>query len=110
MKSNRPNSRNVRPLPTPCERCGGQLTIDYCVPCYVKFLYDLSEMLERNEEETRKRLWLSRLGFALCGASRYLPRFDTTSINQAIKDAGCSASLDANATADVNRQGGNHAK
>jgi hypothetical protein len=110
MKPTNSNPRNGRPLPMLCGGCGGQLTKDYCVPCSVKLLYDLSKMLERNEEETRKRLWLSRLGFALCRASRYLPGFDTTSINQAIKDAKSPSSLDTNATTDVNRQGGNHAK
>jgi hypothetical protein len=50
-------------------------------------LYDLSLWLNRIEEEKRKQLWLSKLRFALAGASRYLPGFDTTAIEQAIKDA-----------------------
>ena len=87
MKRTKPNPRNGRPLPPPCGWCGGQLTKGYCVPCSVKLLYDLSLWLNRIEEEKRKQLWLSKLRFALAGASRYLPGFDTTAIEQAIKDA-----------------------
>ncbi len=87
MKPSNSNPRNGRPSPTLCGVCGGQLTKDYCVPCHVKFLYDVSKWLDRIEEDKRKRFWLSRLGFALAGASRYLPGFDTNPIQQAIQDA-----------------------
>jgi hypothetical protein len=50
-------------------------------------LYELSQWLTRTEEEKRKQFWLTRLRFALGGASRYLPEFDTTAIEQAIRDA-----------------------
>lgn len=85
MKPNKPTPRNGRPLPPPCGWCGSQLTKGYCVPCSVKGLYYVSQLLERNREQERKRLWLFKLRFALCGASRYLPGFDTTPIEQAIK-------------------------
>jgi hypothetical protein len=100
----------MKPLPQPCGWCGRQLTKGYCAPCSVKLLFELSLRLEHIEEENRKQLWLSKLRYALRGAGLYLPGFDMTAINQAIKDAGCPASLDANNIADVNRQGGNHAK
>ena len=87
MKPNNSNPRNGRPLPTLCGGCGGQLTKDYCVPCSVKFLYEISVKLQRDEDEKWKRIRLSRLRLALHGASRYLMGFDTTAIEQAIKAA-----------------------
>jgi hypothetical protein len=66
-------------------------------------LYEISVKLQRDHDEKWKRIKLSRLRFALHGASRYLNGFDTTAIEQAIKDAGCPASRDANNIADVNR-------
>lgn len=88
MKPDNPKPPNSRPLPPTCRQCGKPLTKKgYCTDCSVRFLYDLSKWLDRIEEEKRKQFWLTRLGFALCGASRYLPGFDTTAIEQAIKDA-----------------------
>jgi len=87
MNTSKSDHNNGCPLPLPCGWCGGQLTKGYCVPCSIRLLYDLSQWLDRIEEERRKQLWLSKLRFALAGASWYLPGFDTAPIQQAIKEA-----------------------
>lgn len=88
MKPDNPKPPNSRPLPPICRQCGKPLTKKgYCTDCSVRFLYDLSKWLERIEEEKQKLFSLSRLGFALRDARRFLPGFDMTPIEQAIEAA-----------------------
>ena len=87
MKPSKQSQFKRLSVSTTCSQCGRQFATDFCPACQANLMVALHLRLERAQEEKRKQLWLSKLRFALAGASRYLPGFDTTPIQQAINEA-----------------------